>query len=122
MPTTNIFQNSNELIKESVTIVRNIFQLSICEGQLALLSILTIFGLSIIFCLLMLSAWSCLVCLFIIWIISLGLSAMLAIFLGISLNLLLAIIISVMIKSYSKNLYFSATRRQLHLLKTEPGE
>ena len=118
----SLSQITSSLKDNILSIFRDIAELFALESRLASKSIGKILGLMIVIALLIATTWFLLVAAGTALLINLGLDWHTALFGMAGLNLLLIGVLGCLIKSYFRNLHFSATRRQLQLTAKQLAE
>lgn len=116
---TSIRSNISQLLQTLTQTVGNIVSLAALEGRLAGISLISIMGLLLLAGFLTLAAWLTLLVAGAIWLTSLHINLITALFIITVFNLLLLIPVGLLIKYYFQRLFFPATRRQLKATKTQ---
>lgn len=111
--------NISQLLQTLTQTASNIINLAVLEGRLASISLISIVGLLLVAGFLTFAAWLTLLIAGAIWLTSLHINLIIALFIITLFNLLLLIPVGFLIKHYFKKLFFPATRRQLKASKTQ---
>ena len=111
--------NISQLLQMITHTASNIINLAALEGRLAGISLISIAGLLLLAGFLTFAAWLTLLVAGAIWLTSLHITLITALFIITLFNLLLLVPVGLLIKYYFQRLFFPATRRQLKATKTQ---
>lgn len=100
------------LVPNLVSIARNITTLINLEARLAGKTALVLIVLSVVYAVLIVSVWLCVLALLFIYLLSLHLSPSLSLLVILVLNIALLVIIGFIISRIKKNLFFPVTSKQ----------
>lgn len=111
--------NISQLLQAIADTASKTISLAALEGRLAGISLLSIVGLLLIGGFLIFAAWLTLLIAAALWLTSLHINLVLALFIITLFNLLLLIPVGLLVKYYFQKLFFPATRRQLKASKIQ---
>jgi len=114
-----LLEDAKSLWHELRALAHDELTLAALEARLAGISLVTMLGAGLMIGVLLVSAWLGLLAAVVLWLISIGVPASIALLLGVATNLLLALMLYGVVRRQSRYLQFPATLRGLRPLPSK---